>query len=170
MLISGREARALLQGAGFSSRHARTALDCGLAGEPVRAKAAHLYDEARVHELAGRPTVEWRAVLEGCPEGIFVARRELDLTRSTPELVAQASRGWGEMNPFQWWAMCAHIHKHGSLPFVATVASVVVLGADVVGGLAGSELRLAEPGAWFDRFRGGRLVSGPGRPWVVFLG
>src|ERR1700710_974419 len=170
MLISGREARALLQAAGFSSRHARTALESGLAGEPIRAKVAHLYDEARVHELAGRPTGAWRAVLEGCPDGIFVARRELDLTRSTPELVEQASRGWGEMNPFQWSAMCSHIRRHGNLPFVATVGSVVVLGADVVGGRAGSELRLAEPGGWFNRFRGGRLASGPGRPWVLFLG
>jgi hypothetical protein len=51
MLISGREARALLEQAGFSSRHARTALSSGLVGSPIRTTAAHLYDEARVREV-----------------------------------------------------------------------------------------------------------------------
>ena len=102
MLISGREARALLETAGFSSRHARTALDSGLAGTPIRTRSAHLYDMARVRELAARRRIWWREVHEVCPEGIFVARRELDVTCSHPELVERAASGWHELNPWVW--------------------------------------------------------------------
>jgi hypothetical protein len=169
MLISGREARTLLESAGFSSRHARTALDRGLAGTPIRTRAAHLYDDDLVHDLASRPTIGWRAVHEACPEGIFVARRELDLGCSQPELVEQASSGWGSLNPFEWLAMRFQVDRRGSLPFIANVAGVVVLGGDIVGGRPGCGLRLAEPGPWFERLRGARLATGPGRPWVLHL-
>jgi hypothetical protein len=169
MLISGREARARLEAAGFSSRHARVALDCGLAGIPRRTKAAHLYDRQSVRDLANRPSIDWRTVFETCPEGIFVARRALDVTRSHAELVEQASNGWDGLDPWVRVAMSFQIEKLGGLPFVATVAGVVVLGADIVGGRPRCGLRLAEPGEWFERLRGARLSTGPGRPWVLHL-
>jgi len=169
MFISGRDARAILEAAGFSSRHARTALACGLAGNPIRAGSAHLYDEARVRDLAARPTMGWRQVHEACPDGIFVARRDLDVSRPLPELVELAARDWGGLNPWVWLALSFQIKALGGLPFVLTVAGSVVLGAEIVGRRAGSELRLADPGPWFDQFRGRRLSTGPGRPWVLHL-
>jgi hypothetical protein len=166
MMISGREARGRLEAAGFSSRHARSALDCGLAGLPLRTRAAHLYESARVDDLAARPQIGWPVVFEACPDGIFVARRELDMTRPGPEVVEAASCGWTEMDPWAWLTISFQIKRDGALPFVATVAGVVVVGGDLVGRRPGG-LRLARPGAWFDQIRGRRFVTGPGRPWVL---
>jgi hypothetical protein len=169
MLISGREARALLEAAGFSSRHARIALSRGLGGEPIRTRAAHLYDEARVRDLAARAAIGWSEVHEICPEGIFVARRDLDVSLSLPAQFEHAARGWGDLNPWVWMLMGFQVRARGSLPFVLTVAGVVVFGADIVGMREGCELRLERPDRWFDRLQGRRLSTGPGRPWVVHL-
>jgi hypothetical protein len=169
MLISGRDARALLRTAGLSSRHARTALHSGLVGEPLRTTTAHLYDQERVQELAGRPPIDWGVVAEACPTGIFVARRVITVTLSREEQIDQVSGGWGGLSPWVWLAMKLHVDDHGSLPLVATVSGFVVLGADIVGVRHGSELVLAPPGVWFGRFEGVRLWTGPGRPWELHL-
>jgi hypothetical protein len=175
MLLSGRETRLVLEAAGFSTWHARTALRSGLVGEPIRTTAGHLYDEARVRELAARPVLGWGAVIGGgtgdgaCPQGIFVGRRDLDLSRPLPTLDDPTLTDWEGLNPWAWVSMSFRIKSHGSFPFVTTVAGVVVIGADIVGLKGGSRLTLADPGSWFERLRGVRLPTGPGRPWVLQL-
>lgn len=64
--------------------------------------------------------------------------------------------------------MTFRIEAHGSLPFLATVSGLVVLGADIVG-VRGPTLELTTPGAWFDRFQESRLLIGSGRPWALHL-
>jgi hypothetical protein len=147
-------------------------LDSGLAGQPLRTTAAHLYDEARVRDLVDRPAINWPSVIAACPIGILVARRHLDPTRSRDQLIEELSGGWTEISPWTWLALTLRVDAHGSLPFLATVAGVVVLGADIVGTRAGSggpRLDLATPGPWFDRFQGSRLLMGSGRPWALHL-
>ena len=74
------------------------------------------------------------------------------------------------MSPWRWVALGCQIDRLGRIPFVATVSGFVVLGADIVGLGPGSELSLAEPGSWFDPVSDGRLPTGPGRPWFLYLG
>jgi hypothetical protein len=169
MLMSGRDARAVLELAGWSSRQAREALECGLAGEPVRTRAAHLYDEERVRALASRPIIEWQVVADACPTGIFVARRRVDARLARDDQLNQVARGWQDVSIWTWLAIGLHLRIHGSLPFVTTVASGVLLGADIVGLSGGTDLVLGPPGGWFDRLEDARLLTGPGRPWVLHL-
>jgi hypothetical protein len=108
MFLSGRRARALLHAAGVSTWLARNALACGLAGPPIRAASPHLYDEARVRDLAARRTITWPAVFEACPDGIFLTRRDLDVTRSHDEIVQLVSLGWTEVSPWEWISLRLH--------------------------------------------------------------
>ncbi len=169
MLISGREARAMLEAAGFSTRHARTALNSHLAGPPIRSAVVHLYDETLVRDLAERPVVDWLGLSRVCPDGFLVTRRDLDLSVAREELVAQVSRGWDGMSPWMRVAMSLRVARRGSLPLLATVAGVVVLGAEIVSARDHSGVRLGSPGAWFAGLQGARLSLGPGRPWVLQL-
>jgi hypothetical protein len=169
MLISGRDARSLLESAGLSSRHARIALLSGLVGEPLRTNHVHLYDQDRVRELAGRPSISWRQVNDACPTGIFVSRRAIDVTRPGAEQIGQVCGGWGDVDPWCWFAMGLHLADHGSLPFVATVSGFVVLAADIEGLRDGSELVLAPAGSWFGALERRRFWTGPGRPWELQL-
>jgi hypothetical protein len=169
MFVSGRQARAILHAAGVSTWHARNALACGLAGQPIRTAGAHLYDETQVRELADRRSVSWREVFETCPEGIFVSRRDLDVALARDEIMDVVSRGWTEISPYVWLWLCLQLDARGRLPFVATVAGFVVLGAEIVGLRPGRGFELAAPGTWFDGFGNTQLAKGPGRAWVLHL-
>jgi hypothetical protein len=141
MWINAREAARRLGSVGVGREPARRLLALGFAGAPVRTSSALLYDEARVEALADRPYVE-----------------EADLRRH-----------------------CQYIDHIGHFPSVATVSGFIALGANIVGvredptrpGYPAFRVRhpttlsLAEPGGWFDDFRGRRLPTGPGRPWTI---
>lgn len=66
--------------------------------------------------------------------------------------------------------MLDRIAKDGHLPAVVTVGSFVTATGEIVGvHLADHGYRLdwRPAGAWADGFTGARVVTGPGRPWVV---
>jgi hypothetical protein len=170
MWMSSRDARAVLATIGVSSRGARRVLGSGLAGEPVRTRSAVLYDEERVQALVERPTLGFPDLVDHCPEGVFVARRQVDARLTRAEQLVHLSGGWGAVSTWRWVAMAHQIRQHGSLPFVATVSGFVVLGADVKGLLGFSELVLGPSGPWFDAVADCRIPTGPGRPWVLHLG
>lgn len=167
MLITGRGARAVLEEAGVSTRLARTALSCGLAGEAVRTTAAHLYDEARVRELATRPVIRGGAFLDACPQGYFIARREIQVAVPREELIRQVAHGWTSVGMWTWTFLGLRVQRLGRVPFVATVAGFIVLGADIIDLEPGCGLTLAPPGAWFEPFESGRLPMGRGQSWVI---
>jgi hypothetical protein len=126
MLISAREACDLLIRDGVSRRGALKVLASGLAGPAVRAHHVVLYDQARVEELAARPSVHWPDAAEWSPGGFF--------------------------------------------PFVATVGGLVAFGADIVEVKGFSKVVLEQPGSWFEDVAGCWFPTGPGRPWVLYVG
>jgi hypothetical protein len=170
MLISGREARAILEGAGVSPRGARRVLASGLAGVPVVTRAAHLYDDERVREVAGRLKLTWHDLEDICPAGILIARRDLDVTATRAEQLAAVRDGWEVISMWRRWQLCDAVRRHGRLPFVASVSGFVALGADIVGFGDGSDLLLDPPGAWFSSLEERRLPTGQGRPWRLEIG
>jgi hypothetical protein len=180
-LVSGRHATAVLEGEGVSRRHGRRLLANGFVGDCIRSGGATLYDLSLVTELAARPQLSAAEIDSICPWGVFVARRDVSVSASESDQLLAVSGGWR----FSIWTAVwirARVSAHGYLPLVATVAGFVAAGgeitdavSDVVGG--GGEggcgdgrsftLRVGAPGSWFDRVRGHRLVTAPGRPWVV---
>jgi hypothetical protein len=170
MFIGVRRARQLLTRDGVSAWSAQRVLESGLVGEPIRSGSALLYDEARVTELAERPSTPWRELGQRCPEGVFVSRRAFPATGSRAEQVAALSSGWSSVSPWRLVAMSHWIQGHGYFPFVATIGGLVVLGADIVQVRGLSELTLAPPGSWFDVTAGHWLPTGPGRPWALYPG
>ncbi len=170
MLITARRACQTLSRDGVSTWSAARVLASGLAGEPVLTQSLVLYDEARVTELAQRPSLRWPDVEERCRPGLFVSRRGFPATASRQDRLAALTREWGSVSPWQWVAVDLQIRRHGSFPFLATVGGLVVLGADIVELKGRSELVLDRPGAWFEEWEGCWLPTGPGRPWVLHLG
>jgi hypothetical protein len=170
MLISGREACEVLGEVGVGAKGARRLLASGLVGTPVRTRSAHLFDAEQVRAVAQRPTVPWHTIQETCPAGIFVARRQVDLTTPYEVQLRALADGWGGISPWTWVPMGFRISHHGSLPFVATVAGFVAFGAEIVGRQDGSRMLLRRPGEWFARLEDHRLLTGPGRPWALVLG
>ena len=160
----------MLVAAGVGSRGARRVLESGLAGEPVRTRAAVLYDVARVQALAERPTLGLWDLVDRCPGGFFMARRPMDVRLSPAEQLGDLSHGWGEVSRWRWVAMAHQVRRQGSIPLIVTVSGFVVLGADIVGLRGFSELVLGPAGTWFDAVAGSRVPMGPGRPWVLHLG
>ncbi|GAA1775494.1 hypothetical protein GCM10009795_021820 [Nocardioides hankookensis] len=150
-------------------RQVRIALDAGLAGEPVRTRAATLYEAARVAELAARPLVAMGAVYRACPYGLLVDRRVTlggSAVGSSVEEVSDVDLGlWRAFD------IAASIRHHGPFPYVATICGFVVRGGDIVEvrHIRDTVYALAvdEPGAWFDQWRGRRWPTGPGRQWLV---
>jgi hypothetical protein len=170
MYIGARAARELLTRPGVSSWSAERVLASGIAGEPIRTGHAVLYEEARVNELAARPSSQWPEVDQRCPAGIFVSRRDFPATGSRTDQMAALSGGWSGVCPWVWVAMAVRIQRNGYLPFVATVGGLVVVGADIVEARGLSELVLAPPGPWFEVLDQHWFPTGRGRPWVLYLG
>lgn len=179
-MISTREAARHLHGIGLTRRQTDRLLGAGFAGEPLRTAGAMLWHEGRVHELASRPWVEETGLDEVCPQGLFVARRHVDLRAPATDQLA-AVRGDWDLSLLTRVFVKHAVGQHGLLPFVATVTGFVALGAEIVDvtttvrttrATTGSPrqvttLDLERPGAWFEHLRGRRLPSGPGRPWVI---
>ena len=170
MLISAREACTLLTREGVSRRGALKVLAAGLAGPATPARHAVLYEEARVAELAARPSIYWPDAAEWSPGGFFVSRRAFPATGSRSEQLAALSGGWTSVSPWAWLLVALQLQRHGPFPFVATVGGLVVLGADIVEVRGFSTLELQEPGPWFDDVAGCWFPTGPGRPWVLHIG
>jgi hypothetical protein len=170
MFISEREAAARLATIGMPRRQARLALGAGLAGEPIRTRAATLYDDEQVDELLNRPLVARGAVFRECPRGLFLDRRvdAVDDLRLGPLL------RWGpllRLGPLGGALLGLSIRDEGPLPYVATVCGFVVLGGEIVAVRPAEadrhRLDLAEPGTWFDAWRGRRWPTGRGREWSL---
>jgi hypothetical protein len=166
-LISQREATALLRtDAGLGERHARRLLAAGFAGPATGTRGARLYAGDRVAALGATTSVTDTELDRCCPHGLFVARRDIDLTQDRDRLVAALTDGW-LYSPWTAVWLIVRIKRHGAFPLVATVGSFVVLGADIVQVTTGGQLRLREPGPWFGDLAHRRLTTGPGREWWV---
>lgn len=170
MLISQRESASVLEQGGVARRQARDLLNAGFAGAAMRAGNVCLYDRGAVADLASWPKLSLLELDRLCPDGVFIARRAPDLTAARATQLASVSDGW-QMSPWTRLWLRSRVEVGVTVPFVATVAGFVALGADItaVGSTAPQEtsLVLAEPGAWFDGVRRRRVQTGPGRAWVL---
>lgn len=165
-LMSGREARARLEQADISGGRARSALEHGLAGPPVRTSAAHLYDGERVEALANRKVIDPWEMRARASRGFLVSRRAVSVDVAHAELLDELSAMPRGMSPYTALSLLfADWHVDG-LPFVATVAGFVVLGAEV-SGVEGGRMLLRPPGAWFDGMADAQFPTGQGRPWTL---
>ncbi|RLV48909.1 hypothetical protein D9V37_09940 [Nocardioides mangrovicus] len=145
-------------------------LASGLAGSPRRQGRALLYETHRVAALASRPVLGAATLRRECPRGWFVARRGEPARLATrADQLSALSEGWDDVSFWTMFAMGYDLDRsRGPFAFIATVGGCVYLGADLVG-LQGRRLVLADPGPWFEVFRGTRLPTGPGRPWHIRL-
>jgi len=172
VLISGREAAAVLAEVGIARRQARQVLSSGLAGMPVATRGAHLYQEEAVLELASRRPMTQDEVSAACPGLLFVARRWVDLLASPEDQVETLTRHWDLGVRGSNIVLVVQTRVRGSVPFVATLCGFVVFGADLrrlMGERGGRTYRMEveAPGDWFEAFRGRRLHYGPGRDFVL---
>jgi hypothetical protein len=88
MLISARKASRVLARDGVSPWTALQVLASGLVGDPLRIGTMEFYDEARVDELAARPSVTWGEAEQRCPAGLFISRRGFPATGSRSDQLA----------------------------------------------------------------------------------
>lgn len=179
MLISGRDvALRLAADCGLHRLQVRALLAAGLAGEPVRAGSAHLYDDAVIADLARRQIMTYREVEDACPRGPFIAR-------VSPAREFHAAAAWEEQAAaLEEWHVSAvtclwmSIDRPVRFPFVATLADFVVWGAEITGWHPGSPVpgsprrrrmrfQFAPPGDWFTGFEKRRIPLGPGQPYVI---
>lgn len=180
--ISERDAARILAEAGLPRRHALRVLHAGFAGPPYRTRNRVLYDEDRVEALAARDHVEPEVLVRARETtGLFIGRRDIDIMQPEEIQREAAARAWdigrGPRIISSHW-----IRTRAPLPFVATVAGFVALGAEIValtpdraggqavngqspGGL--TRLVLQPPGAWFGDYADRRLVTGRGRPALI---
>lgn len=171
MLISAREAAAVLRALGLSRERARLLLATGIAGEGVRTPGSLLYDAHRVRAVAERPELAPANILDACPHGLFVARlgpgRRVDLSLDPAQRREPATGPWKLSLPM-WATLRVAASRGRSVPLVATVSGVVVLGAAITDarseGEAGYRLELDEPGDWYDTLSGRRWLPGRGGP------
>ena len=167
--LTGRQAADALAAVGLCRSQARKVLAAGLAGTPTVAGSAHLYLEEDVRELVSRPHV--------MPEGLdalgtsilFLARRQVDVRAPRDAQLATVGRGW-DLGPPISLLLRAKVRLEGFVPFVATVAGFVALGAEITDVRRDGpryHILLADPGDWFESFRGRRLSVGPGRDFLL---
>ena len=172
MWISGREAAAVLSATLPTREHARLVLRAGLAGEPIRSRAALLYDEAAVRALAERAPVT-AAELEAFPTGLFVARLSRDTrvdVRADWAETAAALAVQPKMPTLTAALLGVRMQVWG-LPWVATLCGYVAFCAEARGFLAAEpgsmRFELHEPGEWASALEGRLLATRPGRPWCL---
>jgi hypothetical protein len=172
VVVTRREACALLREHGVGSDAAKRALAGGLAGRPMRVGGHLLFDRTAVQELAARRVVERVDVPGRSPRGLFLARRDVPVHATRDERLDAVARGWEAMSLWHLVSLRIDITVLGPLPLVATTGGFVTLGADVVDVVPlpsdGRHLVLAEPGPWYAGFEGRRVRGGPGRPWEVY--
>lgn len=179
MLISSREAAQILSATGVTRDRARRVLLAGFAGEGLRTRGSLLYEDARVRALLDWPVVDCRVLRDTCKQGVFVARlRDLGSDPNNPPGGDLQLRQW-QLSPWARLEMRQVVETQGFLPLVATVCGFVASGANITavwpgrsssgaGRVQGSTLDLGQPGAWLEEFRNRRLVTGPGRAWLLW--
>jgi len=172
VLITGRQAAALLSDSLPTREHGRLVLRAGFAGEPERTTAALLYDEAAVRALAVRPPVSSDEVAAACPQGLYVARlpRKCAVDVRAPWSETASIVAVQPAMPTLTTALLAvRVSMPGGLPWVATLCGYVVLAAQAQGLRNSAEgtlvFDLVETGEWARAFTGRRLATRPGRPW-----
>ncbi|WP_181313108.1 hypothetical protein [Nocardioides campestrisoli] len=182
---------------GMDRETARRVLRAGLAGAGVRLRGTVLYEAAEVEALARRPLLDL-GLPRVCHRGTFVARlgarrtvpperrlrgpdglpqtwRGADLAAAPAEQLRAASGPW-RLSPLARVRLTSMVQRQGFVPFVATTGGFVLLGGDLVAARAAEPgrsssatmLALADPGDWFDAWRRGRLLTGPGGPWQMW--
>ncbi len=154
----------------LSRSASRRVLNSGLAGTPVRTRSAVLYEQERVERLVTSRSVPWSEVLALSPAGVFVARRDVLVTRPRAEQVATLAAGWSGLSPWRRLALHLQLVDYGRMPFIATIAGCVAFGAEIVATGPQSSFVLEEPGEWFGSIDRCWLPTGRGRPWVLHLG
>jgi hypothetical protein len=177
MLVSRREAVRILRPVVRGEAQARSLLASGLAGEGVSTGLGKLYDDARVRSLLDRPLVDEDDLVRHRLPGLYVARLARDVAFRAgdpwPEIAAAVSR-MPEMPPLSAALLGVQVRAFTRLPWVATVAGYIALGADLVGFERGEDgtnrFVLQQPGAWWAFLSDRRFPTRPGgRPWHVWM-
>jgi hypothetical protein len=163
VLLTGRQARATLVTAGISEHRTRIALTCELAGPALKTSAALLYDGDQVAQLGRRRVVTHDEIHQRCTSQVFVSRRPVHMSWHPDRLRAELSVIPGQISPLTVLALW---RREGGIPFIATVAGFVVLGA-TIREAHGQHLVLDDPGAWFDGLEDTQLLTGNGRQWKL---
>lgn len=185
MLVSGREAAAILAGAGLAREQARRLLLAGFAGEGQRVRGAMLYDAGQVRALVKSPPVSSEEFTGSCPSGAFVLRtwRGMHLGATHEEQMSRLRLSW-RMSPWARALLLMMVAEQGYFPFLATVSGFVAAAGDITGlsvptvspDCAADEvtrprtvtLVVDEPGDWCVGLAGRRLDTGRGGPWVLW--
>lgn len=170
----------------------REILACGVLGTGIRTRGAVLWDADRVRSLTARPNVVVDDLPPNIAAGAFVARLRsataaTDDARSFLGFSADAERtelasnqmGFGASSDAmrQFWSLSARSRselrarlREASIPFVATVGTLVVAGRDVTGidqVAGGTVFTVGAAGPWFEAIFAGRwLNAGRGGPWA----
>jgi hypothetical protein len=175
MLISTREAAAILAARVPSFEQTRHLLATGVVGRPVQVGRTIGYDECLVSDLASRPVVDEHRLAEACPAGVYVARlgrhRWLD-TASSWEEQARSVAPQPALTPMT--AALIGVRRRladGGLPWVATVSGFVVFGGEATGWRRGEDssvVDLEPPGAWYQQVDGRWWPFGRGRHWCLW--
>lgn len=172
MLISTREAVALLAAVGVGRHSAERLLRSGLAGPPTMSTSARLYEHEQVAALLRWPrsTPEDLWTRFG-PFGLLTVRWEPGLSTAQGGAAARLRL---QPLPGIWArvAMAAPIRAAEALPVVAVAGDFVVRGYDATAMEVGDDnslrVSLAEPDGWFDEVRERRLpMRHPGRSWSL---
>ena len=118
--------------------------------------------------------MHYDAIARACPSGLYVARLARGATddASLPWAArAQLLATQPPMPPLTRALLAARIAARGPLPWVATVSSLIVFGAEATAlgrdGAGRTRFALEEPGPWFAALDGAWLPTGRGRPWVI---
>lgn len=168
-LLTERQALTVLSRRAITPRHARHALQAGLAGEPARTRVATLYDAKRVHALLEWTGVPAEAGRTACPHGLFVGRRLVSVLGPSHKQLEKAAASWrisgaSRLWFYRWFEEC------GPMPVVVTIAGFVLFGAELFGFRSegtGTRLVLQEAGDWFSVFEEHRLSTWSGNAWTV---
>jgi hypothetical protein len=154
VLVSGRAAGRILRDVLSSDEQARLLLRTGIAGPGTPSSTGTLYDEAAVHALRLRRTVDERELGRKCPRGLFVARlprgADLHLARPWQDVADQVHRTVATQRALTRLTIAligVRVRAWGPLPFVATFLGYVVFAAEVVT-LDEQGLRFQSPGQW----------------------
>lgn len=177
--VSAREATDILAVTGIPRSSLRRALNCGVAGAPIRTRGTLLYPRAAVDSLIQEPLTE-RTLPDPLDKGTFVARLRLGPSDPVrfPEHTDLLTRlesvagGW----PMSWsmrLVLTVRAERGVPMPLLATAGGFVVAGATIVnatalgGSSSAAQLTLGPAQEWYDDVRLRILRTPPGGPWVI---
>lgn len=173
MLMSGREAAAVLARKGLTREPARRLLLAGFAGPAVRLRGVLLYEADRVEELADRQPVTFEEWIRACPRGAFVLRtwRDVDVQAPIEEQLERLRLCWWLSIPARI-LIAESVHRDGFHPLLVTVSGHVAVAGEIVGLQRVSQRRtqlLVRPaGAWQEALLGRQVDLGLAGPWQLW--